>query len=197
MSANPTWWITHHTPVGELILRASDFGLNRVSVRRARTPLCPSEAPSPAAQRWLEQARDELDEYLAGTRGEFTVALDLGRVEPQHRRVLEHLVEQVGYGRTTTYAAIAAALGMVEDGPRRVGVAMARNPILILVGCHRVLGVGGRLTGYAGGLAMKRWLLDLESRERAPQLVNVRPIVPKGDTAAFGYSAAPGGVWPD
>lgn len=61
-------------------------------------------------------------------------------------------------------------MGLVDDGPRQVGTAMARNPVLIVVPCHRVLGAGGKLVGYAGGLAAKQRLLELEAHDRFPQL---------------------------
>ena len=157
--------IMHDTPIGRLTLAASDQGLTRATPRPPRTPSHPGTPSSPAGRRWLDLARGELDEYFAGTRREFDVPVDLSRMEPPARRILDHLAAQVGYGRTTTYGTIATALGLTEDGPRTVGAAMARNPVLIIVGCHRVLGAGGRLTGYAGGLPAKRRLLDLESQD--------------------------------
>jgi methylated-DNA-[protein]-cysteine S-methyltransferase len=164
---------THDTPIGRLTLAASEQGLTRTTLRRPRTPAHPGTPTSPAASHWLDLARRELDEYFAGGRRTFSVPVDLSRVEPQPRRILEHLAAEVGYGRTTTYGTIAAALGLTEDGPRTVGAAMARNPTMIFIGCHRVLGVDGRLTGYAGGLPAKRRLLDLESRDLVPRLALV------------------------
>jgi methylated-DNA-[protein]-cysteine S-methyltransferase len=96
------------------------------------------------------------------------VPIDLHRLDPERRAVLEALAHGVEHGETTTYGALAGAVGLTEDGPRRVGVAMARNPVPILVACHRVIGANGKLTGYAGGLEVKRALLDLESRDRRP-----------------------------
>jgi methylated-DNA-[protein]-cysteine S-methyltransferase len=168
MSSGTVQLITHDSPVGRLTMAASDVGLTRVSTRPARAT---SGMPgSPAASRLLDQARRELDEYFAGERQAFDVPVDLSRVEPHSRAILSHLTSQVGYGRTTTYGAIAATLALGSDGPREVGAAMARNPVWIVLPCHRVLGAGGKLTGYAGGLAVKRWLLDLESRGQFPQL---------------------------
>lgn len=159
---------THDTPIGRLTLAASERGLTRVAVRTPRR--VPDAAPtSPHARAWLDLAMRELDAYFAGELRTFSVAVDLRRVGDPHRSILEALAD-VGYGRTTTYGALAAKLGLVDDGPRQVGVAMARNPVLIIVGCHRVLGAGGKLTGYAGGLAMKQTLLDLESHARPGQL---------------------------
>jgi methylated-DNA-[protein]-cysteine S-methyltransferase len=156
---------TIDTPLGRLTLTASETGLTRCTFRSVDPGTGPADARS---QRWLDQARRELEAYFAGELRAFTVPVDLRRVSPLHRRILDGLT-RVGYGLTTTYGELAVELGLVEDGPRQVGGAMARNPVLIVVPCHRVLGAGGKLTGYAGGPAAKQRLLDLESRDRALQ----------------------------
>ncbi|MHA6793935.1 methylated-DNA--[protein]-cysteine S-methyltransferase [Pseudonocardia bannensis] len=167
MTATAT--ITHPTPAGLLTLAASASGLTRCTFRPAPVSVDGAGEASPAARRWLDLARRELDGYFTGRLREFTVPVDLRRVGTRHRRVLDGLAH-VGYGETTTYGRLAAAVGLTDDGPRQVGGAMARNPVLIIVPCHRVLGAGGRLVGYAGGLTVKRRLLDLEGRDQAPQL---------------------------
>ena len=157
---------TVNTPLGPLNLAASAAGLTRCTLR----PVRPGPAPRRHRARpaWLELARRELDAYFAGELREFTVPVDLSRVEPPHRRILEALSAS-GTADTTTYGALAdPSSGLVEDGPRTVGAAMARNPVWIIVPCHRVLGAGGRLTGYAGGLPAKRHLLDLEAAAHRP-----------------------------
>jgi methylated-DNA-[protein]-cysteine S-methyltransferase len=158
--------ITYDTPVGTLTLAASDLGLTRVSYGHPRRP---AATPSPTARNWLDMARRELDAYFDGRLRTFTVPVDLRRAEPAHLPILDALTG-VAYGETTTYGALAAAVGLVDDGPRQVGVAMARNPVAIVVPCHRVIGAGGKLTGYGGGLTAKRLLLDLEARDSSPQL---------------------------
>lgn len=158
--------LIHDTPVGRLTLAATERGLTRATFGPAHGTTGP---PVPAAQTWLDLARRELDAYFTGELREFTVPVDLRRVADAHRRILDALAE-VGYGNTTTYGALADQLGLIDDGPRHVGAAMARNPVLIIVGCHRVLGSGGKLTGYAGGLATKQALLDLERRDQPVQL---------------------------
>jgi methylated-DNA-[protein]-cysteine S-methyltransferase len=160
--------LAHDTPIGRLALAASDRGLTKARFRSVPDAIG-SGATTPAARAWLDLARAELDAYFAGDLRQFSVPLDLHRVSEPNHRILEVLGE-VGYGQTTTYGALAAQLGLVDDGPRQVGTAMARNPIMIIIPCHRVLGASGSLTGYAGGLAAKRALLDLESRDRAAQL---------------------------
>lgn len=151
-------------------MAASPTGLTRCTFRRIPRR---SDATDPRAQGWLDLARRELDAYFAGDLREFTVPVDLGRVTPLHRRILDGLAI-VGHGSTTTYGELAAAVGLTDDGPRQVGGAMARNPVLVIVPCHRVLGTGGKLAGYAGGLAAKQRLLDLEARDRSP-----RPTLPR------------------
>ncbi|TCK19848.1 methylated-DNA--[protein]-cysteine S-methyltransferase [Pseudonocardia endophytica] len=153
----------HETTFGPLTLSASDAGLTRVRFGSA-------EVGDGAGNPILDQARREIDEYLAGERERFTVPVDLDRVQGEHRTILDALSD-VPFGETTTYGALAARLGLDRDGARRVGGAMARNPVLIVVPCHRVLGVDGRLVGYAGGTLVKRALLDLEARDRAGQAV--------------------------
>jgi methylated-DNA-[protein]-cysteine S-methyltransferase len=158
----------HDTPHGPLTLVAGEHGLTRVTFRGVRRTN-PSDADTPAARAWLDLARRELDAYFSGELRRFTVPVDLRRVEHAHRRIL-YALRDVGYGETTTYGALATRLGLVEDAPREVGAAMARNPVLIIVPCHRVLGAGGAITGYAGGVAVKRALLDLEGQDRPGQL---------------------------
>jgi len=148
------------SPVGELFLATTERGLCRISyriegqdeelarlfgVRVLRTP--------------LDAVRRELDEYFEGDRREFDLPLDL-RVAPFHEAVL-HELARVPYGRTETYGALAAKVGRPKAA-RAVGTVMNRNPIPIILPCHRVVGANGSLTGYAGGLHVKRALLELE-----------------------------------
>jgi methylated-DNA-[protein]-cysteine S-methyltransferase len=113
----------------------------------------------PATDELLGRAAGELGEYLAGERTHFEVPVAL-RGDPRRRRIWE-LLPGIGYGQTTTYGELAADLG---DGTTAydVGQAVGRNPLSIVVPCHRVVGKDGSLTGYAGGLKRKRFLLELE-----------------------------------
>ena len=148
------------SPVGELFIAATERGLCRISyhpegqdeqlarifgVRVLRTP--------------LDEVRRELDEYFEGRRREFELSLDL-RVAPFHEAVL-HELARVPYGRTETYGSLAAKVGR-PTAARAVGTVMNRNPIPIILPCHRIVGANGSLTGYAGGLHVKRALLELE-----------------------------------
>ena len=102
----------------------------------------------------------ELAAYFAGARRVFTVPLDPAGT-PFQRRVWEAL-RSIPYGKTASYGAIAAQIGNPRAA-RAVGMANHCNPIPILIPCHRVVGAGGELTGYAGGLEIKRRLLELEA----------------------------------
>jgi methylated-DNA-[protein]-cysteine S-methyltransferase len=152
--------VVHDTALGPVTLSASTRGLTRVRFGR-RADAGPAPRDRTPQRQVLEQAVAELDEYLLGRRTSFTVPVDLSRVEPPHRRVLDALC-QVGYGSTRSYAELARAAGLTEDGPRRAGAACARNPVLVFVPCHRIVATDGALTGYAGGLPIKKALLALE-----------------------------------
>jgi methylated-DNA-[protein]-cysteine S-methyltransferase len=132
------------TPIGDLLLLAGEDGL--AEVRFAE--------PAP-------RARAQLDEYFAGERTSFDLPLALVG-SPFFLRVWE-AVRAIPFGETRTYGALAAELGH-PGGGRAVGLANGRNPLPIIVPCHRLVGAGGSLTGYGGGLDRKRWLLDHETR---------------------------------
>jgi methylated-DNA-[protein]-cysteine S-methyltransferase len=108
----------------------------------------------------FDALRDQIGEYLAGDRQEFEVPVATNGNEYQER--VWSLVRRIPYGETATYGDLARQLG---DGttPQEVGAAVGRNPVCLLVPCHRIVRAGGKLTGYAGGLARKRFLLDLEA----------------------------------
>lgn len=154
----------HDTPTGPLWLAASERGLVRVGFRPSRRP-----APD-GGERWIEVARRELDAYFEGSLRELTVPVDLSQAVDADRPVLEALRESVGYGRTITYGALAGLVGLPASAARDIGVAMARNPVAIVVPCHRVIGADGSLVGYGGGLSVKRRLLELETGGARSQL---------------------------
>jgi methylated-DNA-[protein]-cysteine S-methyltransferase len=105
--------------------------------------------------------REQLAEYFAGKRRQFDVPLKLAGT-PFQQRVWQELV-RIPFGTTITYAQLAQRVGM-PTAARGVGHANGRNPISIIVPCHRVIGTNGKLTGYAGGMDKKQWLLDWECR---------------------------------
>jgi methylated-DNA-[protein]-cysteine S-methyltransferase len=153
--------VVHDTAIGPLHLDASPRGLTLLGF----APREGETARDGAVGRVLDLARRELDAYFAGTLRAFTVPVDLDAHPARERRVLDGLAT-VGYGETVSYGELAAAVGLGPGEARRVGGAMARNPVAIVVPCHRVVGADGSLTGYAGGLERKRTLLDLEGRDQ-------------------------------
>jgi methylated-DNA-[protein]-cysteine S-methyltransferase len=113
----------------------------------------------PRLDRGFEDVTRQLDEYLAGRRRRFE--LDLAPVGDAFERSVWDLVARIPYGETATYGDLAATIGGAVTA-QGVGAAVGRNPLSIVVPCHRVIGRNGKLTGYAGGLARKRHLLDVE-----------------------------------
>jgi len=153
-------------PIGPLVVAATSVGLVRVSFDPADVAVADlGRRISPRVleiPRRLDGVRRELDEYFAGRRQRFEVPLDWRLVTgPFARRVLTHTAS-IGYGRTSTYAEVAAAAGNPQAS-RATGSALGANPLCVVVPCHRVLRSGGGLGGYAGGLTTKQLLLDLEA----------------------------------
>jgi methylated-DNA-[protein]-cysteine S-methyltransferase len=154
------------SPIGRLLVAVTRRGLATIAfededrdvvLERLARDLSPRILTSSAA---TDEARRELDEYFAGERRRFELRLDRRLMYPFAREVLA-ATARVGYGRLATYGEIAARIGRPKAA-RAVGAALGSNPIPIVVPCHRVVGAGGRLTGYAGGLHRKERLLALE-----------------------------------
>jgi methylated-DNA-[protein]-cysteine S-methyltransferase len=148
------------SPVGKLKLVASDKGLVAVlwendSPRRVRL----SELVSSEQHPVLVVAERQLGEYFAGSRKTFSIALDM-RGTPFQKNVWEALLA-IPFGETRSYGQLAKQLGN-PHATRAVGAANGRNPVSIIVPCHRVIGSSGKLTGFAGGLETKAHLLSLE-----------------------------------
>ena len=148
------------SPIGELFVAATDRGLCRLAfgVEAAEDELA-RVFGARVLRSPLDNVRRELDEYFDGRRQAFDLTLDL-RVAPFNEQVL-HELARVPYGRTETYGGLAAKVGHPRAA-RAVGTVMNRNPIAIVLPCHRIIGANGSLTGYAGGLDRKRTLLELE-----------------------------------
>jgi methylated-DNA-[protein]-cysteine S-methyltransferase len=152
---------THHdSPVGRLTLVGSDAGLRAVlwpveRDGRVRLPVDIVDAGHPVLTRTAAQ----LDEYFAGDRREFDLPLDLHGTAFQVK--VWRALGEIAFGATTSYGELAAPLGGTHMA-RAVGAAVGRNPVSIVVPCHRVVGADGSLTGFAGGLDAKRTLLALE-----------------------------------
>jgi methylated-DNA-[protein]-cysteine S-methyltransferase len=148
------------SPVGELHLAATDRGLCRISYfGEGWEEALARQFGARVLRVPLDDVRRELDEYFEGRRRTFDLPIDL-RVAPFPEAVLRELA-QVPYGTTDTYGALARKAGK-PGAARAVGTVMNRNPIPIVLPCHRIVGANGSLTGYAGGLDVKRLLLQLE-----------------------------------
>jgi methylated-DNA-[protein]-cysteine S-methyltransferase len=148
------------SPVGDLFLAATERGLCRISYTVEGQADALAELYGRRVLRMpLDDVRRELDEYFEGRRRDFDLALDLAAA-PFAREVLGELA-RVPYGTVDTYGNLAARVGRPRAA-RAVGGVMNRNPIPIVLPCHRIVGANGSLTGYAGGLGIKRALLELE-----------------------------------
>jgi len=156
----------YHSPLGTYILASSQRGVTCVETED-KVPACLARWERDGIQvkdgssEYNDAVAGELDDYFAGRLREFTVLLDL-RGTPFQRRVWE-LLRDIPYGEMRSYSQIAHALGR-PTAVRAVGGANARNPVSIIVPCHRVIGSDGKLVGYGGGLGRKDALLKLEAR---------------------------------
>jgi methylated-DNA-[protein]-cysteine S-methyltransferase len=161
-----TYFMDYASPLGTVLLTSDGERLTGLyfAGEKGQPRIEPSWRQAPELP-MLDQARRELDEYFRAVRRTFDVALTTAGTAFE-RRVWE-AISRIPYGATTSYQALAASIGQPRAA-RAVGSATGRNPIGIIVPCHRVLGAGGQLTGYAGGLQRKRALLELESDARSP-----------------------------
>ena len=146
------------TSLGELTVVRDDGALTGVYFPR-HWPRPDRAGFGPRADAGFEDVARPLGEYLAGDRSAFELPLKANGTDFD-RRVWE-LIAEIPYGQTTTYGDLARDLGAGTD-PRDVGAAVGRNPLSIVIPCHRVIGSTGKLTGYAGGLERKRALLQIE-----------------------------------
>ncbi len=159
------------TAIGRILLARTDVGAlvastfvpddaseAAVLARLSRT-LSPRVLRRPAP---LDDARRQLDDYLAGRRRSFDLQTDLALATPFQRSVLEALAASVPYGTRSTYRSVAESIHR-PSAARAVGTALGSNPLCVVLPCHRVVGSSGRLTGYAGGIPAKEFLLELEA----------------------------------
>lgn len=159
-----------NSPVGKLTLVATGEGLAAIlweNDRPRRVPLT-IDAQDDRHPVLVEVER-QLEEYFAGRRTAFALPLDLGGTAFQ--RTVWNALLTIPFGETRSYGQIAKQIGN-PDAVRAVGAANGRNPISIVVPCHRVIGSTGKLTGFAGGLDVKAHLLALEGAKNVPLLMN-------------------------
>ncbi len=150
------------SPLGDLCLAASDEGLLGLWFDDQQHHPGPIDAQEDASNPHLRQARAWLDDYWRSARSD--VVLTLAPLGTAFQRDVWLALRRIGDAQTSTYGAVAHAIQR-PLAVRAVGVAIGRNPLGIIVPCHRVLGKDGSLTGYAGGLARKQWLLAHESNQ--------------------------------
>jgi methylated-DNA-[protein]-cysteine S-methyltransferase len=157
-STKQTYYTTMESPIGELLLVGDGDNLSGMYMQDGRKPKTIAtgwrESSAP-----LADAKRQLEEYFAGDRTTFDIPL-AAQGAPFEREVW-HALEEIPYGETVSYGEIARRVGQ-PTAARAVGTANGRNPIAVIVPCHRVIGADGSLTGYGGGLERKRLLLELE-----------------------------------
>lgn len=159
ITSTTTVTTTVDSPIGPLTLTASDGSLTGLHMHEQRH--APPKSDTWVRDAWFAPVTEQLDAYFAGDLTDFDIPLRMEGTEFQ-RRVWAGLRE-IPYGVTVSYGELAGRVGS-PGASRAVGLANGRNPIAIVVPCHRVIGADGRLTGYGGGIDRKIWLLD---RERA------------------------------
>lgn len=153
---------TMDSPLGSLLLAGAGEVLELIGLPEGKSRVVPG-AHWVHRPNGFAEAKDQLEAYFAGRRRTFELALRPSGTEFQ-LSVL-HALEQIPYGETSSYRAIAEFIGRPR-AVRAVGAANGRNPLPIVIPCHRVIGADGSLTGFGGGLEAKAFLLNLESETR-------------------------------
>ena len=156
---NRLFYTTLESPIGELLLVGDGTALHRLHMQNGRRRLPIDPRWEACAEPFAEVAL-ELHEYFAGFRREFETPPAMNG-NPFELRVW-HALREIPYGETVSYGELASRV-CTPRAARAVGLANARNPIGVIVPCHRVIGADGRLTGFGGGLERKRLLLELEA----------------------------------
>lgn len=149
-------WSVIDSPIGDLSLAVDEQGLCRLHFGVADVE------PAHERDEVLTAAQEQLKAYFAGELTEFDLPLSVPRGSEFERAVWQQLL-RIPYGEMQTYGDVAKAVGD-PGAARAVGVACNRNPIAVIVPCHRVVGAGGKMVGFGGGIPTKRHLLELEAR---------------------------------
>ena len=167
-------YVVEDTVIGRMLLARNDSGALVASAfvataedeEHVLSRLSERVSPRVLRQpRELDEARTELEAFLAGRTRAFSLRTDLALASDFQRAVLPRLAATVGYGDRATYGELAARVDRPKAA-RAVGAALGANPLCVVLPCHRIVASSGALTGYAGGLAAKRYLLELESAQR-------------------------------
>lgn len=154
---------TLDTPIGRLRLAATDAGLAAVLFPNQKDVAFPKRDGSAKARAHLDKAVKALTRYFEGKQTDFS-GLTLAAQGTDFQKRVWHALARIPFGQTRSYAEIARAIGNPK-GMRAVGLANGKNPLPIIVPCHRVIGADGSLTGFGGGLPTKKWLLEFEGLE--------------------------------
>ena len=154
-----TFHATHDSPVGPLLLAADDDGLRVIEFFESRHRIKRDDDWHEGDHEVLRETRRQLDEYFRGERRQF--ALPLAPRGTSFQREVWQTLATIPYGGTISYAQLATQVGRPK-AMRAVGAANGRNPLPIVLPCHRVIGADGSLTGFGGGLPTKQFLLALE-----------------------------------
>lgn len=157
------YYAQYDSPIGQLLLVGDGEKIHKIVFPDDRRPTEPEESWELQSSAFASLT-EQLDAYFVGSLQEFSVSLSPDGTEFQHR-VWDALLN-VDYGDTCSYRDIAGAIGK-PSASRAVGAANGANPIPIVIPCHRVIGVNGTLTGFAGGLLTKHWLLSHEAGEQS------------------------------
>lgn len=167
-----TYYDLIDSPVGQLLITGDGEAVTGIYLENHKGGPAIEESWRRDPSRFTE-ARDQLAEYFAGTRREFALPLKLDGTAFQ--KSVWELLKQIPFGETVSYGDLAKTLD-APNASRAVGSAVGRNPVSIVVPCHRVLGSAGAITGYAGGVDRKRILLELEgiAAPIQPSLLEVR-----------------------
>jgi methylated-DNA-[protein]-cysteine S-methyltransferase len=152
-------YTSFESPIGELLAVGDGRALHGLYMQEGRTAVAVRAGWERAYEAFAE-VRAQLADYFAGRRRAFDLPLAMSG-SPFQRRVWRAL-QNIPYGETISYGEVALRIG-VPSASRAVGVANGRNPVSVIVPCHRVIGADGGLTGYGGGVERKRFLLDLEA----------------------------------
>lgn len=150
-------WSVIDSPIGDLSLAVDDTGLCRVSFG-----VVDGIEPATVADPLLAETQEQVKAYFAGERTDFELPLSVCGGSAFERAVWQQLT-RIPYGEMQTYGDVAKAVGDA-GAARAVGVACNRNPLPLVVPCHRVVGAGGKMVGFGGGIPRKRHLLELEAR---------------------------------
>lgn len=146
--------VYYNSPIGQLKIEASDLGITKLKLTQEKSPVSESE------HEHLRTAITQLNKYFDGDLKTFDVSLDFGNASRFYKEVWNALLT-IPYGQKASYKDLAIRVGK-PGGSQAVGQANGKNPIAIIVPCHRIIGSDGSLTGYASGLDIKRWLLTHE-----------------------------------